>query len=152
MVDPLQNSWSCPQAYRDSNHLPKSLLDGAVDFLSKISHQIWMVSFVRAFISVWTGSMQTSINTSKWGLNKTSHMSEVCPPLQELKWGIVSLESVPKSWDYQWLPIRIKCGKFIHRNIFSLSCWYQLSQSKSNYRGLLNRSNMIRHSQIFDII
>ena len=48
----LQNSRSCPQAYRGGGRQRKSPLDGAVDFLSKLRHHIMAVSFVSALMFV----------------------------------------------------------------------------------------------------
>ena len=65
------NSWSCPQAYCGSGCRQKSPLDGAIDFPSKIWHHITAVSF----FLYWSGSPQTSINTTKLGRNITEFIA-----------------------------------------------------------------------------
>ena len=49
----LQNSWSCPQAYHSGGCRRILLLDGAVNFLTKICHHITTVKLLLASILVF---------------------------------------------------------------------------------------------------
>ena len=64
----LQNSWSCPGAYRGGGRRQKSPLDGAIDLPAKIRQHIATVSFVKALIFVFTRKPETPLDMSKWGL------------------------------------------------------------------------------------
>ena len=88
----LQNSWSCPQAYRGADRRQKSPLDGATDFLAPIWQNITTSSFVYAFIlvltrkpknaskRVWIGPKLNLVHfKSVWGCLLIDSLSRVDP-------------------------------------------------------------------------